>query len=204
MENNDRLNSLWVRKIKRLVDFCLALIFLAIALPFMLIIALVIFMQDGGSAIFSQERIGLGGKPFMLYKFRSMKMDAEANNQPQLFQENDSRLTKFGRFLRASHLDELPQFWNIIKGDMSIVGYRPERKYYIRQIMERNPDYALLYQIRPGLFSYATLYNGYTDTIEKMLVRLEMDLMYLQKISFCYDTKISILTISSILIGKKV
>ncbi|WP_052074933.1 MULTISPECIES: sugar transferase [Porphyromonas] len=204
MENNDRLNSLWVRKIKRLVDFCLALIFLAIALPFMLIIALVIFMQDGGSAIFSQERIGLGGKPFMLYKFRSMKMDAEANNQPQLFQENDSRLTKFGRFLRASHLDELPQFWNIIKGDMSIVGYRPEREYYIRQIMERNPDYALLYQIRPGLFSYATLYNGYTDTIEKMLVRLEMDLMYLQKISFCYDTKISILTISSILIGKKV
>ncbi|KGL54265.1 sugar transferase [Porphyromonas gulae] len=189
---------------KRLVDFCLALIFLAIALPFMLIIALVIFMQDGGSAIFSQERIGLGGKPFMLYKFRSMKMDAEANNQPQLFQENDSRLTKFGRFLRASHLDELPQFWNIIKGDMSIVGYRPEREYYIRQIMERNPDYALLYQIRPGLFSYATLYNGYTDTIEKMLVRLEMDLMYLQKISFCYDTKISILTISSILIGKKV
>lgn len=204
MENNDRLNSLWVRKIKRLVDFCLALIFLAIALPFMLIIALVIFMQDGGSAIFSQERIGLGGKPFMLYKFRSMKMDAEANNQPQLFQENDSRLTKFGRFLRASHLDELPQFWNIIKGDMSIVGYRPEREYYIRQIMEQNPDYALLYQIRPGLFSYATLYNGYTDTIEKMLVRLEMDLMYLQKISFCYDTKISILTISSILIGKKV
>ncbi|WP_026292302.1 sugar transferase [Porphyromonas gulae] len=204
MENNDRLNSLWVRKIKRLVDFCLALIFLAVALPFMLIIALVIFMQDGGSAIFSQERIGLGGKPFMLYKFRSMKMDAEANNQPQLFQENDSRLTKFGRFLRASHLDELPQFWNIIKGDMSIVGYRPEREYYIRQIMERNPDYALLYQIRPGLFSYATLYNGYTDTIEKMLVRLEMDLMYLQKISFCYDTKISILTISSILIGKKV
>lgn len=204
MENNDRLNSLWVRKIKRLVDFCLALIFLAIALPFMLIIAFVIFMQDGGSAIFSQERIGLGGKPFMLYKFRSMKMDAEANNQPQLFQENDSRLTKFGRFLRASHLDELPQFWNIIKGDMSIVGYRPEREYYIRQIMERNPDYALLYQIRPGLFSYATLYNGYTDTIEKMLVRLEMDLMYLQKISFCYDTKISILTISSILIGKKV
>lgn len=204
MENNDRLNSLWVRKIKRLVDFCLALIFLAIALPFMLIIAFVIFMQDGGSAIFSQERIGLGGKPFMLYKFRSMKMDAEANNQPQLFQENDSRLTKFGRFLRASHLDELPQFWNIIKGDMSIVGYRPEREYYIRQIMEQNPDYALLYQIRPGLFSYATLYNGYTDTIEKMLVRLEMDLMYLQKISFCYDTKISILTISSILIGKKV
>lgn len=204
MENNDRLNSLWVRKIKRLVDFCLALIFLAIALPFMLIIALVIFMQDGGSAIFSQERIGLGGKPFMLYKFRSMKMNAEANNQPQLFQENDSRLTKFGRFLRASHLDELPQFWNIIKGDMSIVGYRPEREYYIRQIMERNPDYTLLFQIRPGLFSYATLYNGYTDTIEKMLVRLEMDLMYLQKISFCYDTKISILTISSILIGKKV
>lgn len=204
MENNDRLNSLWARKIKRLVDFCLALIFLAIALPFMLIIALVIFMQDGGSAIFSQERIGLGGKPFMLYKFRSMKMNAEANNQPQLFQENDSRLTKFGRFLRASHLDELPQFWNIIKGDMSIVGYRPEREYYIRQIMERNPDYTLLFQIRPGLFSYATLYNGYTDTIEKMLVRLEMDLMYLQKISFCYDTKISILTISSILIGKKV
>ena len=127
MENNDRLNSLWAKKIKRLVDFCLALIFLAISLPFMLIIALIIFLQDGGAAIFSQERIGLGGKPFMLYKFRSMKVNAEANNQPQLFQKNDLRLTKFGRFLRASHLDELPQFWNIIKGDMAIVVYRPER-----------------------------------------------------------------------------
>lgn len=204
MENNDLVHSLWARIFKRIVDVCIALIALIIAMPFMLIIALVIFLQDGGSAIFSQERIGLRGKPFMLYKFRSMREDAEKNNQPQLFHENDNRLTNFGKFLRSSHLDELPQFWNIIKGDMAIVGYRPERKYYIDQIVRHNPRYNELFQIRPGLFSHATLYNGYTNTMEKMLIRLDMDLEYLQKMSFSYDMKITFLTVSSILCGKKV
>ena len=108
-----------------------------------------------------------------------------------------------GRFIRAHHLDELPQLWNVLRGDMSFVGYRPERKYFVDKIMEVNPDYELLYQTRPGLFSMATLYNGYTDTLDKMLERLRMDLEYLRNRSLWLDVKIIWLTAVSIITGKK-
>lgn len=161
-------------------------------------------MSDKGPAIFKQERIGKGGKPFTLYKFRSMRLDAEAGGTPQLYAgDEDERLTRVGRFIREHHLDELPQLWNVIKGDMSFVGYRPERKIFIDQIMEHNPDYARLYEIRPGLSSRATLYNGYTDTMEKMLERLRMDLEYLDHFSPWEDIKIITLTAFSIISGKK-
>lgn len=161
-------------------------------------------MSDKGPAIFKQERIGKGGKPFTLYKFRSMRLDAEASGTPQLYAgDEDERLTRVGRFIREHHLDELPQLWNVIKGDMSFVGYRPERKIFIDQIMEHNPDYARLYEIRPGLSSRATLYNGYTDTMEKMLERLRMDLEYLDHFSPWEDIKIVTLTAFSIISGKK-
>ena len=131
-------------------------------------------------------------------------MDAEALNTPQLYAgEDDSRLTEVGKFIRAHHLDEFPQLWNVLKGEMSFVGPRPERQYYIDQIMEYNPDYAKLYVLRPGLFSYATLYNGYTDTMEKMLKRLDYDLQYLEDYSFWTDIKIIYLTSISIIFGKK-
>ena len=139
------------RVIKRAFDFTLALVSLIFFSP---VIALLIKWEDSkGDVIYRQERIGYKGKPFTLYKFRSMRMDAEAGNRPQLFTDGDSRLTKVGAFIRAHHLDEFPQLWNVIKGEMSFVGPRPERQFFIDQIMERNPDYVRLYTVRPGLFS---------------------------------------------------
>ena len=133
-----------------------------------------------------------------------MRQNAEAESGPSLYAgEGDERLTKVGAFLRAHHLDELPQLWNVFKGDMSFIGYRPERKYYIDQIMDRNPRYRYLYQIRPGITSYATLYNGYTDTMEKMLTRLDLDLYYLRNHSVLFDIKVLGLTFLSILAGRK-
>lgn len=132
-----------------------------------------------------------------------MRIDAEKENHPALCHENDDRLTPIGKFIREHHLDELPQLWNVLKGDMSFVGYRPERSFYIRQIYEKNPAYEKLFAIRPGLFSEATLYNGYTDTIEKMLTRLDMDLDYLERQSIFLDLKIITNTALSIICGKK-
>ena len=190
---------------KRIFDVLLALGSLVLFAPVMLIIYVLIKKEDpDGDVIYAQERVGLNGKPFRLYKFRSMHMDAEALNTPQLYAgEDDPRLTKVGQFIRAHHLDEFPQLWNVLKGEMSFVGPRPERQYYIDQIMEHNPDYVKLYALRPGLFSYATLYNGYTDTMEKMIKRLDYDLQYLEDYSFWTDIKIIYLTSISIIFGKK-
>ena len=188
---------------KRIFDIVISAITLVVFSPLFLYCYLMVRKEDGGTAIFSQERIGLHGKPFFIYKFRSMKMNAE-EDEPLLFsQENDERLTRIGKTLREHHLDELPQLWNVLKGDMSFVGPRPERKFYIDQIMEHNPDYVKLYQIRPGVTSYATLYNGYTDTMEKMLRRLDLDLYYLDHNSLLFDMKILWMTFTSIVFGKK-
>ena len=192
------------RVIKRTFDFWLALGSLIFFSPIIAIIAILIRREEPeGDVIFRQERIGYKGKPFTLYKFRSMRMDAEGDGTPQLYQDNDSRLTKIGAFIRAHHLDEFPQLWNVVKGEMAFVGPRPERKFFIDQIMEHNPDYVRLYTVRPGLFSYATLYNGYTDTMEKMLERLRLDLKYMDNFSIFTDIKIIFLTAFSIIFGKK-
>lgn len=192
------------RVIKRTFDFTLALISLVVFSPLIALIALMIKREEpDGDVLYCQERIGYKGKPFMLYKFRSMRMDAERDNSPQLFTDGDSRLTRVGAFIRAHHLDEFPQLWNVIKGEMSFVGPRPERQFFIDQIMQYNPDYVRLYAVRPGLFSYATLYNGYTDTMEKMLERLRLDLKYLDNFSIFTDVKIIFLTAFSIIFGKK-
>jgi lipopolysaccharide/colanic/teichoic acid biosynthesis glycosyltransferase len=188
---------------KRAFDIIGALIALILFSLVFLIIIIAIKSEDHGPAIFKQKRIGYKGKIFTLYKFRSMIVSAEKEGQPQLYQKGDSRLTKVGRLIRDHHLDELPQLWNVLRGDMSFVGYRPERKYFVDKIMAINPDYALLYQTRPGLFSLATLYNGYTDTMEKMLERLRMDLNYLYNRTFWLDIKIIWLTAMSIITGKK-
>ena len=172
--------------------------------PVILACAIAIKLEDGGPVLFRQERIGKAGKPFNILKFRSMCLDAEKDGKPELYcGEEDPRLTKTGRFLRAHHLDELPQLWNVLVGDMSFIGYRPERAYYIRQIMQRNARYRYLYQIRPGVTSYATLYNGYTNTLDKMLVRLDLDLYYLRNHSLWFDAKVLGLTFLSIVSGKK-
>jgi bacterial sugar transferase len=191
--------------LKRVFDVLLSLGSLVLFAPVMLVIYVLIKKEDpDGDVIYAQDRVGLGGKTFKLYKFRSMHMNAEAENLPQLYSgEDDPRLTKVGKFIRAHHLDEFPQLWNVLKGEMSFVGPRPERQFYIDQILEHNPDYVKLYALRPGLFSYATLYNGYTDTMEKMLKRLDYDLQYLEDYSFWTDIKIIYLTSISIIFGKK-
>lgn len=189
--------------LKRCFDVVLSLTGLVMFSPVFLVICWAIKREDHGDVIFRQERIGYAGRPFMLYKFRSMSMSAEADGKPALCRQGDKRLTRVGCFLREHHLDELPQLWNVLKGEMSFVGYRPERRFFVDKIMAINPDYALLYQTRPGLFSHATLYNGYTDTMEKMLERLRMDLKYLYTRSFWLDVKIITLTVFFILTGKK-
>lgn len=189
--------------IKRSLDMIGSLLGLILTSPVFLLIYFLIKNEDGEPAIFKQERIGYKGKTFILYKFRSMTISSEKDGKPALCQKNDKRLTKVGRFLRAHHLDELPQLWNVLKGEMSFVGPRPERKFFVDQIKAINPNYELLYRIRPGLFSSATLYNGYTDTMAKMLIRLRMDLEYLRERSLWLDFKIIFLTVVSILSGKK-
>lgn len=188
---------------KRLIDLLVAILCLIIFSPLLLICYLAVRLEDGSPVIFKQERIGLGGKPFNIYKFRSMTIDKERDENALFGHENSKGLTKTGRFLRDHHLDELPQLWNVMKGDMAFIGPRPERKYYINQIMLHDSRYERLYALRPGVTSYATLHNGYTDTMEKMLIRLEMDLYYLEHQSLWLDAKILMQTFVYIVFGKK-
>ena len=197
-----RMNAL-NENLKRIFDFTASCGGMVVFSPLYLAIYIAIKCESKGPAIFSQESIGRGGKAFTLYKFRSMKVTSESDGKPALCQHGDARLTRVGKFIREHHLDELPQLWNVAKGDMSFVGPRPERQYYIDKIMEVNPEYERLYELRPGLFSYATLHNGYTDTLEKMLKRLEYDLEYLENRTMAMDTKIIFQTVWSILSGKK-
>ncbi|CUQ52924.1 CPS biosynthesis glycosyltransferase [Bacteroides caccae] len=198
----DGMNS-FERNVKRVGDCIIASILMMLFSPLFLVCYIAVKREDGGPVIFKQERIGRFGRPFYIYKFRSMRLDAEKKGPALYAGGKDKRLTKIGKFLREHHLDELPQLWNVFCGDMSFIGPRPERKFYIDKIMERDPRYRFLYQIRPGVTSYATLYNGYTDTIEKMLRRLRYDLFYLQHRSWWLDFKILIKTFINIVLGKK-
>lgn len=188
---------------KRTLDITLAIFCLVIFSPVILLCALAVWRDVGRPVIFRQERIGKGGKPFMICKFRSMGKDAEEENAPRLSPgASDGRLTKTGRFLREHHLDELPQLWNVLKGDMSFVGYRPERKYFINKIMEQDNRYERLYTMKPGVTSLATLYNGYTDSMEKMLKRLELDLYYQERHTLRMDLDILWRTFAKTVTGK--
>lgn len=200
---SSRTFTLFDETLKRILDCAASGLGLIVFSPLFLIIWIAIRLESSGPAIFSQERIGYLGRPFTIYKFRSMRIDSEKDGHPALCSKDDSRLTKVGKFLRDHHLDELPQLWNVFRGDMSFVGPRPERKYFIDKIMQLNDSYERLYQLRPGLFSWATLYNGYTDTMDKMLTRLHMDIDYLENRTLVMDTKIIWLTVMSIITGKK-
>lgn len=191
------------RMIKRAFDIICALIGLVILSPVFLIIYIVLRVQGKGPVIYRQERIGYGGRPFRILKFRTMTTDSEENGVPRLTDGESEHITPVGGFLREHHLDELPQLWNVLRGDMSFVGPRPERKFFIDQIMERDPNYEYIYLMHPGLTSEATIYNGYTNTVEKMLVRLQMDLDYLQRRSLWLDLKIVLKTGCLIITGKK-
>ena len=191
------------RNVKRIVDCMISVILMILFSPLFLICYLAVKSEDGGPAIFKQERIGRFGRPFYIYKFRSMRLDAEKHGPALYAGGKDGRLTRIGKFLREHHLDELPQLWNVFCGDMAFIGPRPERQFFIDQIMKEDPRYRFLFQIRPGVTSYATLYNGYTDTLEKMVRRLRYDLFYLEHRSWGFDFKILFMTFMSIVFGKK-
>lgn len=191
------------RNVKRIVDCMIAVILMILFSPLFLICYLAVKSEDGGPAIFKQERIGRFGRPFYIYKFRSMRLDAEKHGPALYAGGKDDRLTRIGKFLREHHLDELPQLWNVFCGDMAFIGPRPERQFFIDQIMKEDPRYRFLFQIRPGVTWYATLYNGYTDTLEKMVRRLRYDLFYLEHRSWGFDFKILFMTFMSIVFGKK-
>ena len=191
------------KNVKRGLDMIISAICLILFSPAFLIIAIAIKKEDGGPVIYKQERIGRFGRPFYIYKFRSMRTDAESMGPALYSGEEDPRLTKVGRFIRAHHLDELPQLYNVLCGEMAFIGPRPERKYFIDKIMEVDKRYYFLFQIRPGVTSYATLYNGYTDTLEKMIKRLDYDIYYLRNRSWWFDAKILGMTFMSIVFGKK-
>ena len=191
------------KALKRICDFIGATLAMILSSPLYLYIALRLKLTEKGRVIFKQERIGLGGKPFMIYKFRTLSEGFEDNGPRLTPCEDKAHVTGFGKFLRIHHLDELPQLFNVLKGDMSIVGPRPERKIFIDKIMERDQRYRFIYLMRPGLTSKATLFNGYTDTMEKMLQRLNMDLDYLRTRTLVGDLKIILLTVKMIFGGKK-
>lgn len=199
----DSSMSDWEASLKRFLDILISFISLLLLSPLFLYFAIRIKKDSKGPVFYRQERIGRFGLPFKILKFRTMYAGSE-NGTPQLSSADDERITNFGRMLRRYRFDEIPQFWNILKGDMSIVGPRPERRYYINQIIEEAPYYCLLYKIRPGLTSWGPIKIGYSDTIEKMIERLNFDIIYMEDMSLFNDFKILIYTIEIIFKGKGV
>lgn len=201
IELNFAVMKPWEQNLKRIFDVILASIALALALPFLLCIALVVKIGSKGSVFFIQERLGYKGKPFNIIKFRTMVVDAEKNG-PQLSSDHDPRITKFGKFLRKSRLDEFPQFFNVITGEMSIVGPRPERDFYAKQIKNYAPHYDRLYMVKPGITSWGQVKFGYAENVEQMVQRSFYDLLYIENYSFALDLKILIYTALIMLQGR--
>lgn len=193
----------WQQSVKRLFDIVTSLVSIILFFPLMVYIAFRVKRDSKGTVFYKQERIGKDGKPFKMYKFRTMYVGSEENG-PQLSSLNDERITPFGKVMRHYRLDELPQFWNILKGDMSVVGPRPERRYFIDKIEEIAPYYCLIYKIQPGLLSWGPIKIGYSDTIEKMVDRLNYDIIYMDNMTLINDLKIMIYSLEVIVKGRGV
>jgi exopolysaccharide biosynthesis polyprenyl glycosylphosphotransferase len=198
---NQEIMPIWQKSVKRIVDVVISILSLIVLMPLYATIAVLVKLGSDGPVFYSHERIGLHGKPFWIYKFRSMYNDAEKNG-PALSSENDQRITPIGKFLRRTRMDELPQFFNVLIGDMSLVGPRPERQFFIDQIVKEAPHYKHLHKVRPGITSWGQVKYGYAENVEQMIERLKFDVLYIENMSLMVDLKILIYTVLIVLQGR--
>lgn len=200
IEVNSEVMPVWQRIVKRVVDVVASAIALILCIPMFIVLAILVKTSSSGPVFFLQERIGKNGRAFKIIKFRTMVVNAEVDG-PQLSSEKDPRITKIGRFMRKTRLDEFPQFYNVLAGDMSLVGPRPERQFYIDQIVKIEPQYLELTKVRPGITSWGQVKYGYAENVDQMLDRMKFDLLYLKNRSLSLDVKIMLYTILIIFKG---
>lgn len=201
IEINHNIMPVWQQHAKRFIDVSASFCAILVLLPVYFVIMIGVKLGSPGPILYSHYRVGKYGKPFKILKFRSMFIDAEKDG-PALSSKTDKRVTKFGRFLRKTRLDEIPQFFNVIKGDMSLVGPRPERQFFIDQIVEKAPHYSHLLSVRPGITSWGQVKYGYAENVEQMIERLKYDIIYIENRSLYIDFKIMIYTVKIVFQGK--
>lgn len=191
----------WQQNMKRVLDILISLVALVLLTPVFLLLTLIIKLHDGGKILYLQERVGKGGLPFQLYKFRSMNENAEPNG-PALSSDNDQRITPIGKWMRKWRVDELPQFWNVVKGEMSLIGPRPERHFFIQEMSKIAPKVKHLQRVKPGITSLGMVKYGYAQNVDEMIDRLKYDIIYIEKRSLGLDFKIFLYTIVTLINGR--
>ena len=193
--------SVWQSAVKQAFDYMVSFLFLLVVSPFLILLILLIKLSGKGPVIYTQDRIGMNGKPFSIYKIRSMAFNPERKD-PLLSGDEYERITRIGRVLRKYRIDEIPNFFNVLKGDMSIVGPRPERRFFISQIIKQAPQYIVLHKVKPGITSWGQVMFGYASNVDEMIRRLQFDLYYLKHRSLMFDLKILLKTVIIVFKGK--